>query len=258
VVDYAEERRLIVAAKSGDTAALGQLYQLHYGFIRKLALYYRDMAPQNEAEDYFQAGYVALEVAVAGFDLGRGVRFLTWLGWQLRRECQELMSNGLIRIPRTEWSNKGRNPVIAAHAARARAARRMPLGGVDHAAFDEFCLMDRGMAAVDGADWWAAVRRRVYAIYDYWQACELRSTAMSGHYDTLPTRRVRLPHLATRKAEIILMCIQGYGAPAVGRVFGISRERVRQIQKEFIRLAARYNAEPALEAKYGYGKQMVR
>lgn len=85
--DNVSNEELVIRIKEGiDTAdSMLQLWQQNRLFINRIARHYQGIA---ELEDLEQEGYLALYDAVAGFDVSKGYKFLTYAGYWITQRLQ--------------------------------------------------------------------------------------------------------------------------------------------------------------------------
>lgn len=96
---------LVARIKAGINVAdnMLRLWNQTKRFIRLLAKRYEGQA---ELEDLEQEGYLALYDAIDGYDSGKGVKFLTYAEyWIKRRMTRYIQSNTAVRLPANEWGN---------------------------------------------------------------------------------------------------------------------------------------------------------
>lgn len=93
-----EELVLRIQTGEDEAGSMEALYQQIHHFIHAIAWQYRD---SGEMEDLEQEGYLALQDAIKGYDIGRGYKFLTyadkWIRQRMRRYLQYYGS--CLRLP---------------------------------------------------------------------------------------------------------------------------------------------------------------
>lgn len=79
--------QLVIRIKAGEDVAgnMQQLYDQTKAFIHTVAMRYRGRA---ELEDLEQEGYLALYPAIDGYDPDRGMKFLTYAEYHIRKQMQ--------------------------------------------------------------------------------------------------------------------------------------------------------------------------
>lgn len=93
------ESDLVRLAQAGDMAARDELLEQFTPLMWRFAG--RAATPQLEADELFQLCYFAFARSLRLFDLGRNVRFITYLYQALAKEmCQKRLIRHLLRIPR--------------------------------------------------------------------------------------------------------------------------------------------------------------
>lgn len=92
--------QLVIRIKAGENVAenMEQLYNQCCRFIHSIAWKYRSY---EDIEDLKQEGYLALYDAVDGYDLDKGVKFLTYAEYWIRQRIQRYiqMNGSCMRLP---------------------------------------------------------------------------------------------------------------------------------------------------------------
>jgi RNA polymerase sigma factor (sigma-70 family) len=87
-----EEIALVTRAQAGDRGASNALARAHEPYMRRVSIKFaRKMGADRQ--DYLGACFVGFMLALARFDVTRGVRFLTYASWWFNHEMQR-MSEG--------------------------------------------------------------------------------------------------------------------------------------------------------------------
>lgn len=99
VLDRDEELGLARAAAGGHGEARDQLVRANLGFVVRVARQYRNLG--LPFEDLLNEGNMGLVIAARRFDPERGVRFITWAVWWIRKTILVALAQRatLIRIP---------------------------------------------------------------------------------------------------------------------------------------------------------------
>jgi RNA polymerase sporulation-specific sigma factor len=93
-------KELLSRAAKGDSAAQTRLIEENIGLVRAFAR--RFSGRGIEYDDLFQAGCMGLVKAVAGFDIGRGVRFSTYAVPVIMGEMRRLFrDDGPVKVSRS-------------------------------------------------------------------------------------------------------------------------------------------------------------
>lgn len=79
-----KEKRLVIAAQAGDVKAMGELIEMHRGFIWKCVHAVR--GKRLDPDDLFQAGAYRFLMAVRGWKPEKKMRLLTYVGMSVQRE----------------------------------------------------------------------------------------------------------------------------------------------------------------------------
>ncbi len=236
-----EERRLAAAwINDKSEAALARLISAHLGLVIKIALEFRHSGPAME--DLIQEGNLGLTIAARRFDPERATRLATYATYWIRACMLEhvVRSHGPVRIGTTRSQRKiffglGRaRRQLERNGETADAEHLATALGVEQTDIESMTARltgrDVSLDAPRGFD----DQRPVAA-----SLCEdepnpeemiagveeedLRRTMMLEGLKTLDTREraiIRARHLRQRPAT--LACL--------GKKFGISRERVRQLE----------------------------
>ena len=83
----AEEVVLVTRAQAGDRAAANALARAHEPYMRNVSLKFARRMGADRA-DYLGACFVGFMLALKRFDVARGVRFLTYASWWFNHEMQ--------------------------------------------------------------------------------------------------------------------------------------------------------------------------
>lgn len=238
--DRAAERALARRAREGDRAARRRLVRSH---LRYVMAYVRKYQGQGLAlRELIAAGNEGLLEAVDRFDPGRGVKFITYAHWWIRRSVLEALAeeSWKVRLP-TEQNHRlarlrraegelttqlGRKPRVEELAEAmdlpVREVRRLqglrrPGLPLDAPAGDE-----AGEAESYGDRYVGMDRERT------------EREALDGRRHALLERACRAC-LTARERRVLLLCYGLDAQPerslrAIGSALGVSGERVRQLR----------------------------
>ncbi len=241
LLEAAEERDLIgrwIAER--EQAALDALVAAHRPLVLKIAGRYR--ASSLPLGDLIQEGHIGLLEAAHRFDPRRAVRFATYAQWWIRSAIQDyVLRNGSAVRAVTSSRQKSLMFALARLAGgsdglaaddRAYLARRH---GVSLAAVDRIALrVSARDQSLDGALLPGSGIRLIDTIADDAPGPEdaaLAADEARRHRDRIAAALAALPD---RERRIVEERHLGDGAPLlreIGRRFGISKERVRQLEK---------------------------
>lgn len=101
---YAEERTIILAAKSGNKDALKKLIESNLRFVVNCAKEYQH--PDINVIDLISAGNEGLIEAVEKFDLGKEIKFISYAVWWIKNSIIEFLKENTktIRLPYNKQS----------------------------------------------------------------------------------------------------------------------------------------------------------
>lgn len=210
------------AATSIAGRELGEVLAAHTGFVFQLARRYRSLGVP--LEDLVAAGRLGLVEAARRYDAAHGARFITYAAFWIRKAILDALDAqaSVVRIPsyqRRQGRANGASPATYF---------------VTTVSLDEPCGEDPGNTL--------AARLPDTASPD-----PVSEVQRSQHVARL---RAALDHLPARDRYVVVRSYGLDGEPAwsrekVGRVVGLSRERVRQIESAALERLRRAIARPA-------------
>lgn len=124
---------LAALAAAGDRFALGQLWEIHQGFVRRqLWQWYEKNKPVADAaglvfEDLVQEGYFAVDYAAKHYNAEQG-SFTTYLSYALLKQIRATTCGEHTRSIPTE---DGRRVLVSANPLNSCSSLDLPLDGED-------------------------------------------------------------------------------------------------------------------------------
>jgi RNA polymerase sigma-32 factor len=226
--------------REGDTRALGALVNAHLGLVIKIATEFRNSGPSME--DLIQEGHVGLTIAARRFDPSKATRLATYATYWIRACMMEYVvrSHGPVRIGTTRSQRKiffglGRARRRLEREGQGTSAEQLArVLGVDiddvEAMSTRLSGHDVSLDAPRGSD-------------DERRAGTLLATDLPTQEDLFADGQEEdsrkqllleaLKHLDPRERAILKarhMAARPTTLGALGKKFGISRERVRQLE----------------------------
>ena len=125
---------LAALAATGNTFALGQLWEINKGLLRSLFWRWypshKAMADAHglTADDFDQEGYFAVQYAAEHYDPGKGFAFSTWLAYAMQRQIDLALTGG---HRRTVTDADGKQHPVSADPLNHCASLDVPLDDED-------------------------------------------------------------------------------------------------------------------------------
>ncbi|HKQ60986.1 MAG TPA: sigma-70 family RNA polymerase sigma factor [Candidatus Polarisedimenticolaceae bacterium] len=228
--------------EASERAAMWELARAHLGYIVHLAREFRTLG--IPLEDLQAEGVLGLLEAAERFDPARGVKFLSYAAWWIRKRMRELIARDatLVRMPRYQLERL-RVVRLAERELEAELGRPPSTEEVARLA---------GLSACDVEVVHGLSRREVSLSESVSRSGQVRledTLAQSGsaapdfdllREDAKALVRRLLEHLTPRRREILALRfgLDGEGPQPLGEIagrLGLSRERVRQLEQEALR-----------------------
>jgi RNA polymerase sigma-32 factor len=249
-----EHELAVLFAKTGDSALAARLINANLRLVVKLALEYR--AARGNLLDLVQEGNVGLIVAVQKYDPHRGVKLSTYAGWWIRAYMLKfILSNSrLVRIGTTRVERRlffGLRKERAKREARGGGGEAKELAAALNVSESKVIEMEQRLTSCE-ASLDSPVRQqedqgdRTYGDFVPAESC-LRPDYQAEEAEFSELLRLRLEEfgetLSGRDIEVFRRRFLSEDAATLAmmaRTFGVSRERVRQIEERLKKRLRRY------------------
>jgi RNA polymerase primary sigma factor len=212
-LDAEEEQACARLAALGDENERQRMIRANLRFVIMVARRYRNRGVP--LEDLVNEGNIGLIQAAGRFDPDRGIRFVSYAVYWIRQAIMKAIceNGGLIRVPRGRTGEPQRTAALRVQAAKGMLSLDSPMAGVEDAEPFGACLEDR-----------SAPRPDELAV----------GTSMKDDLGSV------LAGLSDREASILqdrfgLAGRTRTSLQEAGRKHGVSKERVRQIEKKALR-----------------------
>ncbi len=236
LLEAEDERELLVRAQGGDAQAVERLVTTHLRLVWRIARSFR--RADLDADDLVSEGVLGLLEAIRRFDLARANRFNTYAEWWIRAHLVRFAIDRrpLVPMPSTRNARRVRRMLGRTTRSLTQALGRAPTRDEIAAALD---VSPDDVALVDQAE---SCRFVSLGTSDDGTAREAADDAPSPEQlaceaDDARTKARRIAAamvaLTTRERGILARRVLDEDQASlseVGREYGVSRERVRQIQ----------------------------
>jgi len=238
VLTRAEELTLIPAAKSGDKKAFDKVIQANLKFVVSIAREYEEQG--MPIMDVISEGNLGLIRALESFDPSRGYKFITYAKWWIRQSIiYALIYKGhLIRVPQSQLRkmNKTKKKI-------AKLRDRLKNQPHDYDVMSDIGQKEEyvqtltaflgSQASLDAPLDKEETDRLIDLLPDH----EEVSPDASLHRESFKTDLENAFRILKKRESSVLTLLFGLNGQRhtlgeVGEVYGISRERVRQIKNE--------------------------
>lgn len=246
-----QERQLLRHIDQGDRAAFDELVECNLGFVVRVAGEYRGLG--LSFEDMLNEGNLGLLEAARRFDPRRGVKFITYAIWWIRKAILQAISekSNLVRVP---YVQQRRAEAIRRAEARLRTrlgrdpsrrdlARELGLGEREIEKALQTRTKPFSLARPAGEDGTTTVEEFLRSGGKTQEEHFIDREALRG----LERAFVRLSE--QQRTVIVLRFGLGDERPLTlqeaGRRMGLSRERIRQVEKQALEIMRRRILPPA-------------
>ena len=251
----ATERRLVLAAKSGDRAARAQLVEAFMPLIASTARTYRSVHVQRI--ELLQEGIVGLLRGLERFDPERGVPFWAYATWWVRQAMQQLVAELTRPVVLSDRALRHLARIKQAHREAVQEAGREPTrselaqrSGLSLEQVDELLATERAPRSLDepiGGDGGEDIGTFGELLSDPLAEDEYERVLAEIEVAEL---HALLAGLGDREREVLrarygLDDGEEQSLRGVGDRLGLSGERVRQIERRALgKLGAAVKGEP--------------
>ena len=254
----ADERRLVLAAKSGDRAARAQLVEAFMPLIAAAARTYRSVHVQRL--ELLQEGIVGLLRGLERYDPDRGVPFWGYATWWVRQAMQQLVAELTRPVVLSDRALRHLARVKQAHREAVQESGREPSGrelaeraGLSLEQVDELLATERAPRSLDEP---VPGAHDDIGTFGELLVDPLAEDEYERVLDEIEIEELHalLAGLGDRERDVLrarygLDGGEELSLRAVGDRLGLSGERVRQIERRALgKLGARAPVEPQAAA----------
>ncbi len=241
LLDSVEEDRVARLSRAGDASAFETLIRSNLRFVVSVAKRYQNRG--LSFSDLVQEGNVGLVTAANKFDPDQGVKFISYAVWWIRQAILAALArhSRSVRLPLNRATELGR--VLRTREELRQSLRREPTireigeaAGLDEATVELLQALNVGEVRLDApvGDSEDNQLQDRFLLDDTDLEEELEEIMLSEHLD----RALRL--LRPRDARVVrlyygLQGEQEHTLEEIGKVLGITRERVRQLRDRALR-----------------------
>lgn len=227
-----EAHDVVLRARDGDVRAQRALLEKHRP--RVVAIARRYVRPHVRLDDLVQEGFVGLLSALDGFDADRGVTFWTyahyWVAYRVQRHAFE--NRRIVRPPRTRVSRRIRGAIRRVRhelaAELGRDPRREELAAALGVGDEELAAHEASQSAKDVH----LEQRQSPDLPADGRDPEELSALRQQQRTRIRALRDAMSRLDEREAAIVerrFLEPEAESYATLGRDFGVSRERIRQL-----------------------------
>lgn len=255
----AEERRLVDRyRRTGDARLEARLLRSQMGLVRMLAGAH--LVDSSEREDLIQEGLMGLLKAIRRFDPTRGVRLSTYAVWWIRayQYSSLLLNHRMVRLGTSQLQRRlffrlrrVRAAMLAAGQEPTAESLGLVIGARPSAVRDMAARLDTRDLSLDAP----AHRDRAGTIGDGLPAPGLRADELAMAHESeriVRQERDRFRVTLTKRQRAVFdarwVSDRAPTLQALGDRFGVSRERIRQIERALLdQLGGRLRPRLSLE-----------
>lgn len=241
-----EEKAITIAVKKGDVSAKKKLIESNLRLTVSIAKHYANRG--IALLDLIQDGNMGLIRAAEKFDPYKGYRFSTYATWWIRQSIVRAISDfsSAIRIPvhagetinRVKNAKKDLLSILCREPSNAEIAEYLNID------INKVVEANNNIAKTNLVSLDAPLRdtgeRDDDTIIDFVPSEDRNPEEEAYNNELIKTINELLDKLTPREQEVIkyrfgIGCSKNYTLEEVGKMFGVTRERVRQIENKAIR-----------------------
>jgi len=245
-----EERELIKRAKAGDREARARIVYSFLRFVVKFVSKYADYG--IPIEDLINEANLGILRAIDHFDLGRGVRFLSYAVWWIRQAVFKALNNYSSIVKISPERRAKLKKILEAEREALQERGEAPsvyeiadeLGITPEEVVEAQMMAQRDVSldmpvGEEGDTTLAELIEQVAlpSPEETYEELELREIVARSLHDLDPRERSILVHYFGLEGQ------EPKTLEEIGQIFGISRERVRQLKERAIAKLKKLHAE---------------
>lgn len=234
---------LVLKAKDGDIGARNSIIEHNLGLCKKITFQYRTSTlyfPRIEFDDLVQEGVIGLVRAVELFEGSKGNQFSTYAYWWIQQSVRRYIDNTkyLVRVP-----------VHANDIQKQFSKIQMEFEGRDEDFYINLLAFENDMSPERIKNVLHFRGDQVTSIHQtvneegepVIQLESLTWEPETAHLDAFHIQKMA-SFMPERDRKILMLRMDNYSLEAISEIMGITRARVRQIQKSaLIKLRAMVN-----------------
>lgn len=240
-----EEHELAMKANAGDKEALNKLIQSNLKFVVKIATRYQNRG--LSLSELISEGNIGLIKAIEKFDPSKDIKLISYAIWWIKQRIMLAVSekSSLIRVPMGKVSSASKikatsDRYFAQTGEKPSSEELSEKTNITEKSIDQ--LKGQIIETVSLDEIFQTGDYNEYSSHDLIEARD-SSDPQSLYYSELMTQRIEnaISNLDSREADIIRTyfglneSMESKNFAQIAEEMGLSRERVRQIQKEALK-----------------------